>query len=282
MKTLPPFPSLLLLLPLVLTACGGSGDPAPAKPPAASAPATTATVPVAASTAATAALLGGHHWRLIEASDRAGTRIDALLVRPDAPVQLDFVDGRVGVSNTCNRMSGAYTLDGERLTTAAMAATQMACADPAINALDAAVGQRLEGTVTAQISAGEPPRLTLVTRAGERLVFAGHPTAATRFGGTPERLFLEVAAETKPCSHPLIPDSQCLQVRELRYDDNGLKAGEPGDWRHFYEPIEGYTHEAGIRNVLRVDRYTRTDVPADASRHAYVLDMVVESESVQR
>ena len=35
----------------------------------------------------------------------------------------------------------------------------------------------------------------------------------------------------------------------------------------------------GVRNVLRVQRYTRKDVPADASKYAYVLDMVVESDA---
>ena len=43
-----------------------------------------------------------------------------------------------------------------------------------------------------------------------------------RYGDSGERLFLEVAAQTKPCSHPLIPDMLCLQVRELKYDDKGL------------------------------------------------------------
>ena len=112
--------------------------------------------------------------------------------------------------------------------------------------------------------------------------FEGAPTAATRFGGPAERVFLEVGPETRPCSHPLIPDKQCLQVREVRFDENGLRVGEPGEWQNFFDEIEGYTHQPGVRNVLRIDRYTRANVPADASRYAYVLDMVVESEQVTR
>ena len=109
------------------------------------------------------------------------------------------------------------------------------------------------------------------------LVFAGEATAQTRNGGPGERMFLEVAARTKPCSHPLMPDMQCLQVRELKYDDKGLKVGTPGAFENFYDQIEGYTHEDGVRNVLRVDRYTVKNPPADGSKYAYVLDMVVES-----
>ena len=88
-----------------------------------------------------------------------------------------------------------------------------------------------------------------------------------------------MAAQAAACNHPLIPDMQCLQVRELKYDDKGLKAGDPGPFGHFYAPIEGYTHEPGVRNVLRLQRYTRKNVPADASKYAYVLDIVVESEA---
>jgi len=37
-----------------------------------------------------------------------------------------------------------------------------------------------------------------------------------------------------------------------------------------------------VRNVVRVDRYQRKQVPADASRYLYVLDLVVESEVVKQ
>ena len=107
--------------------------------------------------------------------------------------------------------------------------------------------------------------------------FAGVATADTRFGGPGERVFLEVASERVACPHAMIPDFQCLHVREVTYDDKGLKVGTPGEFEHFYDSIEGYTHEPGIRNVLRVDRYTVKNPPADASSSAYVLDMVVES-----
>jgi hypothetical protein len=130
--------------------------------------------------------------------------------------------------------------------------------------------------------ANDTPTLTLANATGDKLVFAGEPTAETRYGGPGERMFLEVAAHAKPCSHPLIPGMQCLQVRELKYDDKGLKVGTPGEFGNFYDSIDGYTHEDGVRNVLRVERYTIENPPADGSRYAYVLDMVVESENTRR
>ena len=71
-------------------------------------------------------------------------------------------------------------------------------------------------------------------------------------------------------------------MRELKYDDKGLKVGTPGPFGHFYNTIEGYTHEAGVRNVLRVNRYPIKNPPADAPSQAYVLDMVVESANEGR
>ena len=267
---------LLLALPVLLAAC-----PKPATDsPAASAPPASATTAAAAPAAEDAnADLGRYHWRLRDATDANGQRIDALFVQADKPLQLDFADGRLAVANTCNRMGGGYTLAGGTLTVASLASTMMACTDPKLMALDGEVGKRLEGALKLALAAGDTPTLTLATASGDTLVFAGEPTAETRYGGPGERIFLEVAARTKPCSHPLIPDMQCLQVREVNFDDQGLKTGTPGEFANFYDEIEGYTHEDGMRNVLRVNRYTIANPPADASKYAYVLDMVVESDA---
>ncbi len=223
--------------------------------------------------------LGRYHWRLQDATGASGQRIDALFVRADQPLQLDFADGRIAVANACNRMGGGYTLDGESLTVANLASTMMACADPKLMALDGEIGKRLQGASKLSLLAGDTPTLTLATASGDKLVFAGEPTAETRYGGPGERMFLEVAAHTHPCPHPLIPNKQCLQVREVKYDGQGLRLAAPGAFENLYEGIDGYTHEDGVRNVLRVNRYTIENPPADASRYAYVLDMVVESDS---
>ena len=267
---------LLLALPLALAGCPKPADETPT-PPAAVAPAAASAAP------ADGTLLPKYHWRLASATDAQGQRIDALFARPDKPVTLDFRDGRLGISNTCNRMGGSYTLADGSLTAGRLMSTKMACADAALMALDDEVGKRLEGTLElATTTAGDAPTLTLTTATGDTLAFTGEPTAETRYGGPGQRVFLEVAADTKPCNHPLIPDMQCLQVREIQYDDKGLKIGAPGEFQHFYDSIEGYQHEPGIRNVLRVDRYTVENPPADASNRAYVLDMVVESANEKK
>lgn len=224
-----------------------------------------------------------YHWALQHAQDKSGARIDGLFARTDAPLQLDFTADRLSVSNSCNRMAGTYSVNGDQLSVGPLMQTRMACADPGLAALDEAIGTRLRGALRFAITDTDAsPQLRLTTTAGDRLVLAGSPTAQARYGSAGETIFLEVAAATQPCSHPLIPNKQCLQVRELHYNANGKADGQPGNWQPFYQDIEGYTHEAGIRNVLRVKRYHLQNVPADAPSTAYVLDMVVESEQTGR
>ncbi|QOW21515.1 META and DUF4377 domain-containing protein [Novilysobacter avium] len=269
----------LLLLPLALAACTAERPATPATDTPV--PAAAQKTPAAASMAVDDTTLSRYHWRLAEASDAGGAHIDALFARDVKPVQLDFADNRLSISNTCNLMNGGYRLDDEKLKIDSLQQTLMACADPKLAELDRAIGSRLEGNPRIRLTGSEEsPRLQVTTDAGDKLVFAGEPTAASRYGSEGAQVFMEVAAQTVPCSHPLIADKQCLQVRERTYRDDGTVAGEPGEWEPLYQEIEGYTHEAGVRNVLRLKRYKVANPPADGSSVAYVLDMVVESEQV--
>lgn len=225
-------------------------------------------------------MLPRYHWRLASAVAASGRRIDALSARAGQPLQLDFGGQRLAISNTCNRMHGSYSVTRGKLELGALASTMMACQDPAAMALDAAVGEYLRGTLDFALdTSGANPRLTLTTGAGDKLAFDGVPTPETRYGSVGEIMFLEVAPHTQPCNHPLMPSAQCLQVRELHYDAQGTKSGPPGPWHTLGQTIEGYTHQPGVRNVLRVKRYRIAHPPADAPSVAYVLDMVVESEA---
>jgi len=257
----------LLSLSLVLLATAAC---TPASPPEQPQP----VQPSANATPLSEAALSAFHWKLVDANAADGNRIDALFPREDKPLQLDFAHGRVGVSNACNRIGGSYMLDGQVLSVGSMVMTQMACADSALMQSDLAISRRLEAGGVLHLDGANA--LTYTTATGDVLRLAGEPTPDTRFGGPGEQIFLEVAAQRVACPHAMIPDYQCLHVREITYDDNGLKQRE-GEWQFLYQDIEGYTHEPGVRNVLRLKRYTIANPPADASSVAYVLDMMVES-----
>lgn len=224
--------------------------------------------------------LGRYHWQLQRADDGSGTAIAELAVPdPSRPPQLDLgADGRLSVGNTCNGMSARYTVEGAQLRIGALASTRRACA-PALMALDEALATRLHGALQAAVQMdGSTPLLVLTSEGGDRLEFRGQVSDAARYGDAGETVFLEVAAATVPCVHAPLADGRCLQVREVRYDARGLKAGEPGPWHAFADPIQGYEHVAGVRNVLRLKRYRIAEPAAGGADEAYVLDMVVESE----
>lgn len=267
------------VLACALTACaagnGGKSDSMPAAP----APPATGAPDSSSASAGISDQLPRYHWKLQDARSADGARIEALFARADKPLTLDFHDGRVSVRNACNGIGGSYTLEGGTLAFGPMMGTMMACADPKLTALDGAVTSRLNGKSQVALATGAPPSLKLTLTNGDALTFAGEETAEAKYGGPGKQAFLEVAPQRVACNHPLIPNHQCLNVREIVYGDNGVKASI-GQWHPLYEEIEGYDFQPGTRNVLRLKQFERTNVPADASRTVYVLDMVVESEKV--
>jgi heat shock protein HslJ len=266
--------SCLLLLSLALAACMTMPE---STTRAATSPAAEKTLPASAST------LSGRHWQLHDAVDGSNHRLEALFGTSGKPLQLDFNADRINISNACNRISGGYRIVDGHLITAQLVQTMMACADPTLMQRESTIKAVLQGKPTLIVSTGDDGMqlLTLAADSGQTLVFAGKPTAEARYGGPGETVFLEVAAQSTPCHHPLIANKSCLRVRERHYDAQGLQSGQPGPWQTLQQDIEGYQHQPGTRNVLRVKRYTVKQPPADGSSVAYVLDMVVESELVK-
>ena len=248
---------------------------------------------------ADAATLEAYHWQLREVRNQQGQPQSGWTL-PPAPaaadaapsatartVVLNFAQNQVSVGRLCNALSAGYSLQGNALHIGPVRGTLMACPDSAAMVLEQQVGQRLPqasqwriATPPAQGGATPAPVLTLVFADGGQWVLEGAPTDATRYGSAGERMFVEVAPQRVACSHPLIPNYQCLQVRKIEYDGQGLKT-RVGPWENSYGEIKGYTHQPGVRNVLRIQRYPVANPPADAPSHVDVLDMTVESEIVR-
>lgn len=199
------------------------------------------------------------------------------------PAQGAFAQGRVAVGRLCNALSASYQLSGDALHIGPMVGTMMACQDSAAMALEQRIGQRLPQASHWAIAPAQPgsaPVLTLTFQDKGQWLLDGEPTDATRYGSAGERIFLEVAPQRVACNHPLMPQRTCLHVRSIQYDSQGLKA-HTGPWEIFAGEIQGYAHEPGVRNVLRIQRYPRPETPADAPAFVHVLDMTVESEIVR-
>ena len=91
-----------------------------ALPPTAVAPGQTSP-PVAGDTKP----LEGTYWRAVELAGKPTPAQD-----PIREAHLQFQNGRVSGSDGCNRVTGSYQLDGDRVAFGQMAGTQMACPNP--------------------------------------------------------------------------------------------------------------------------------------------------------
>lgn len=260
-------------LAALMAACSSTppaGSTAPAAPP----PATAADA---------ASRLQAYDWDLAGVFDGQGQPQRDWQLPGRAAARLKFQGTQLSVQNLCNALGAGYVLEGERLRVQRPMSTLRACAEPGLMALEQRVAARLPQAERYELRTGgsdAAPRLVMYFADGGRWELTGSPTPATRYGSAGERVFLEVAPQRVACNHPLMRNAMCLRVRDLRYDDSGRKQ-VAGDWRIFQGDIEGYRHEPGIRNVLRLQRYSLArngQLPADAPSHAYVLDMVVESE----
>lgn len=120
------------------------------------------------------AVLESHAWQLESATAREGTAIDAFADGTGAPLTLDFGDGEVVVTNACNPLRGAFTLDAGALAFEPLVGTEKACADAPM-AMEREARIRLSGRHALEHVPGDPPRLRLVDGRGDVLVFAGTP-----------------------------------------------------------------------------------------------------------
>jgi len=223
--------------------------------------------------------LSAYDWNLVSATDASGKPLVAMNKRIERKLRVAFGDKNLSISGGCNRQFGGFHYQDGVLKVQPLASTLMAC-DKSLMDLDAQVGRLFKGELRAVITGDNvAPMLQLTTADGSVLKLQGEATPQTRYGSEGEVKFLEVAAKTVKCSHPLIPDYQCLQVRERRYDDAGLQLATQDTWHPLYQPIEGFVHHDGVRTVLRVKQYEWKNPPADAPSTVYVLDMVVEQDA---
>ncbi|MCB5362960.1 META and DUF4377 domain-containing protein [Pusillimonas sp. CC-YST705] len=265
--------SLALVAFAGLTACAGTGQ----APDGSSS--STSNSASGSSMQSSAQALTAYHWALMDAQNAQGQSQPGWLESGGGPASLRFQDGSVLVSGLCNSMSGRYVLQGQNIQISHLVGTMKMCANQTLMRYEQQFGLRLPQARSWSITSGSQTILTLVFQDGARWVLQGEPTHEAMYGGPGETVFLEVDAQRQACSHPLMPGHQCLRVREIVYDASGIKQ-QAGQWQLFYGEIENYQHQPGVRNVLRLKRYTRQQVPADASQYVYVLDMIVESETM--
>ncbi|WP_248730432.1 META and DUF4377 domain-containing protein [Pseudomonas sp. MWU13-2517] len=236
-------------------------------------------MPTTTSAALAQPALAAYYWNLVSATDASGKPLAAMNKGIERKLRVSFSDKNLNISGGCNGQFGAYHYQDGILKVQPLASTLMAC-DKSLMDLDAQVGRFFKDDLRVVITGDKTePMLQLTAADGSVLKLQGEATPETRYGSKGEVKFLEVAPKTVKCSHPMIPDYQCLQVRERRYDDAGLQRPTQDTWHPLYQPIEGFEHHDGVRTVLRVKEYEWKNPPADAPSKVYVLDLVVEQDA---
>ena len=192
------------------------------------------------------------------------------------PLVLNFdAQGRLAIATSCNNMMGAWSVENNQFVTGNLAATQMMCSPEAMKqeGLAASLFSNRKAPFTLNLSNPDHPKLTVVAANGEKIEFTGTMTAETKYQGEGETIFLEISPETKQCTG--VAPQTCLQVKEIKYAENGVKTYQDKDWTLFYTQIEGFEHDPKAHKIIRVKRYEIKNPAADQSKYAYVYDMTV-------
>lgn len=198
------------------------------------------------------------------------------------PWVLHFSDKqRLNISTGCNNVGGSWKIDGQSIEVGDMMSTMMACSDELMQQESQATAlfSKRKAPFVLDVTDVEKPTLTLRAADGQSYVFTGKMTAENKYQTVGETIFLEISPDTKRCTG--VSPQTCLQVREIKYADNGVKSQVDKDWSLFYDHIEGYQHSPNERQVIRVKRYQIKHPAADQSKYAYVHDLTVEREAVK-
>ena len=198
------------------------------------------------------------------------------------PLVLNFLEnGTLGISTSCNSMSTQWKVEHNTLVTGNIASTMMACPDNAMKQEGLASSLLSDRKTPFVLNTTDPqnPTLTIISATGEKLVFTGKLTPETQYNSQGETIFLEISPETKQCTG--VAPQTCLQVREIKYNEQGIKTQVDANWSNFYDQIEGFEHTPNERQIIRVKRYEIKNPAADQSKYAYIFDMAVEREAVK-
>lgn len=224
--------------------------------------------------------LSRHRWKLLSATDAAKKPVSALMnIKDQVTLSFNQYQGQDTLSYSvgCNTISAAYQLKSQTLTTEDGMSTKMSCGE--LDSAESQLNTLMQGSSQLQITTGENPTLTQVTGDAVTLIWRGRLTSQAKYNSKGETVFWAVSAKKVPCE--VNGSKQCLQVKPITYNDQGIKTSE-GDWAPFIGEIDGYQHDGAHEEVLRLQRFQldSSEVSADSTedeQYAYLLDAVIES-----
>ena len=224
------------------------------------------------------ATLSKYRWILTSATDANGQPL-ADFLDDNTQMTLLFTEYQgqptLSYSAGCNTISAFYQIQGQTLTTENDMGTKMSCddLDTAENRLNVAMQDDSE----IHINQGDNLEFTQITDENNTLMWHGRLLPQAKYNSKGETVFWAINAKNTPCLSE--SSKQCLQIKPIIYNDQGIKTRE-GAWRPFAGNIEGYQHNDRQEEVLRLQRYELNNkrlLATSEQQYAYVLDAVIES-----
>ncbi|SET03663.1 META domain-containing protein [Thorsellia anophelis] len=234
-------------------------------------------------------ILPKYQWHLISAQNQEGEALKGVIVEGTPNIEMLFNDNSMIVRNTCNQLMAGYSVEstGSLLKVGQIAQTMRACIDPDMALKDDAMIALLSNLntvsveqVATQVTTDDTVTLVMTDNNSNVFRFNGVLTPEAYFGQAGQQMFLEISPDHVACELP-VANSQCIQIREIVYDESFRQSVPDPTWIVYPNAIDGFMHEAGQRNIVRVKRFTHLSEQAQSNSLKpdpfYVLELVVES-----
>jgi len=170
------------------------------------------------------------------------------------------------IETGCNAQNTSWNLTDQTLQTSRLMSTMKMCSPEKMQ--QERFAQQLFDNTALKINIDQSnqnaPQLTLTNQAGQTFKFAGQITPEAQYNSQPTMVFFEVSPQSQ---------GNALQVREIKYNDAGLKTQTDKNWRTV--TIKGFSPISNTRNIIRVKGFN-----LNTAQPVYIYDMTVEQETL--
>ncbi|MCG8147738.1 META domain-containing protein [Moraxella sp. PS-22] len=223
--------------------------------------------------------LQSYDWQLnnINSTDPI-TWNGSYLQTQNGKVTLNFNQNHITYNVGCNQLSNQYSLSKNTMQPIGTGiSTLMGCGE--LQAREQWLAKQMQSPSELQIMETQVDAvLSQTTADGSWLQWVGKLKPEVKYGKG-ETVFLEVKPKWQYCDN--VTDKKCLEVRDINYDNQGLKTAV-GQWYLLDAPIMGYRHDESAQRVLRLTRYRTPPTDTKGYGSLYKLDSVIETKTMAK
>ena len=223
--------------------------------------------------------LQSYDWQLnnINSTDPI-TWNGSYLQTQNGEVTLNFNQNHINYNVGCNQLSNQYSLSKNIMQPIGTGiSTLMGCGK--LQAPEQWLAKQMQSPSELQIMETQVDAvLSQTTADGSWLQWVGKLKPEVKYGKG-ETVFLEVKPKWQYCDN--VTDKKCLEVRDINYDNQGLKTAV-GQWYLLDAPIMGYRHDESAQRVLRLTRYRTPPTDTKGYGNLYQLDSVIETKTLAK